>query len=176
MGLSQTPQALVPAAFTSGGMTLISTTTLSGSSVNLTSIPQTYNKLYLVVRNARPASDTQAITARLNNDSGTKYRGITAFTLDNTTAADTVMYLVSGNYDNGASDSLLTMSIDDYTNTTTRKLVQITNLYNNTTTPANLNFIFKHQIYFDNGAISQINLLPETGNWTSGTALLYGVK
>jgi hypothetical protein len=48
MGISQTPQAIVPAAFSAGGMTLISTTTMSGASVNLTSIPQTYNSFIFI--------------------------------------------------------------------------------------------------------------------------------
>ena len=49
MGLSQTPQALVPAAFTAGSMTLLSTTSLSGTTVTISSISQSYKHLYFEV-------------------------------------------------------------------------------------------------------------------------------
>ena len=49
---------------TSGGMTLISTTTLSGASITLSSIPQTYNSLYLVVRSFLPATDLRYMFVR----------------------------------------------------------------------------------------------------------------
>jgi hypothetical protein len=40
-----------------GGMTLISTTTLTGSSILLSSIPQTHKDLQIIIRNFLPASD-----------------------------------------------------------------------------------------------------------------------
>lgn len=51
----------------SGGMTLISTTTLSGSSVTLSSIPTTYNKLYVVLTGATWGTDTDTIFFQPNN-------------------------------------------------------------------------------------------------------------
>ena len=56
------PEWATPAA--SGGMTLISTTTLTGASVTLSSIPQTYKNLQLVIRNFKPATDGQQIQMR----------------------------------------------------------------------------------------------------------------
>ncbi|CAB4161820.1 hypothetical protein UFOVP794_1, partial [uncultured Caudovirales phage] len=41
----------------SGGMTLLSTTTLTGASVTLSSISGSYNNLQLVIRNFKPATD-----------------------------------------------------------------------------------------------------------------------
>ena len=52
----------------SGGMTLISTTTLTGASVTLSSIPATYNHLQLVVRNFLPATDAAEMQIRINAD------------------------------------------------------------------------------------------------------------
>ena len=47
MGISQTPQALVPAEFTSGGITLLSTTSLSGTSTTISSINGSYTNLII---------------------------------------------------------------------------------------------------------------------------------
>ena len=58
MGISQTPQALVPAEFTSGGMTLLSTTALSGVSTTITNISQNYTDLHIVITNAYVNSAT----------------------------------------------------------------------------------------------------------------------
>ena len=169
------PEWFTPTA--AGGMVLISTTTLSGSSVSLTSIPQTYKSLYVVIRNPRPVQDNVGFISTLNNDTGTKYKDLRVFSSNNQTASATSMFLSGTNMDNGASEGLITMLINDYTNTVTRKIVQIVAVMNNNTTLANLDFTLTYSIYFDNGAISRIDLLPEgVSGWTSGTALLYGVS
>jgi hypothetical protein len=49
---SSTATGLKWAAVSGGGMTLISTTTLSGTTVTLSSIPSTYNTLYIIVQGA----------------------------------------------------------------------------------------------------------------------------
>ena len=54
------------AAAAVGGMTLISTTTLTGASVTLSSIPTTYKDLYLVIRNFKPATDGASFVYRFN--------------------------------------------------------------------------------------------------------------
>ena len=70
MGLSQTPQALVPAEFSSGGMTLISETVASAnSSINLTSIPGTHKQLLLVWSGLFPSAANSVFAIRFNNDS-----------------------------------------------------------------------------------------------------------
>jgi hypothetical protein len=161
----------------SGGMTLISTTTLSGASLNLTSIPQTYKSLYLVVRNARQATDNVGRLLRVNNVSTASYNDLRVFTQANmTNSGATWIYTASTNSDSGASDSLMTVLINDYTNTTTRKILEIVNIQNNNTTLANNDFALTYAHLVSNSAISELNYFPESGNWTSGTALLYGVS
>jgi hypothetical protein len=48
MAILQIPQAIVPAAF--GSQTLLSTTSLSGATTTISSIPQTYKDLKIIVR------------------------------------------------------------------------------------------------------------------------------
>jgi len=78
MGLSQTPQALVPAEFSSGGMTLISETVASAnSSINLTSIPGTHKQLLLVWSGLFPSAASSVFSIRFNNDSTASiYEGV----------------------------------------------------------------------------------------------------
>ena len=49
-----------------GGMTLLSTTTLSGASVTISSIPQTYKNLQLVIQNYKPAVDAPDKATAIN--------------------------------------------------------------------------------------------------------------
>jgi hypothetical protein len=58
----------------SGGITLISSTTMSGSAtITLSSIPQTYTNLYLVYTGAYSAGAFDNLGFRMNGDSGTNY-------------------------------------------------------------------------------------------------------
>jgi hypothetical protein len=74
MGISQTPQAIVPAAFTSGGMTLIQETTASGlSSLSFSSIPSTYKHLLLTWQGIYHSTTGTVFNVRFNNNSSTVY-------------------------------------------------------------------------------------------------------
>jgi hypothetical protein len=85
MGLSQTPQALVPAAFTSGGMTLIAETVANASaSVSFTSISGSFKQLLLVWQGIYHAEVHYNFGIRLNNDSGNNYSGFNSGFDDNT--------------------------------------------------------------------------------------------
>jgi hypothetical protein len=163
----------------SGGMTLISTTTLTGASVNLTSIPATYNNLQLVIRNFRPTTDSIDIRMRVNNISTNSYSsnlyGNLASSLNNTFGLN-IMENITTDQDNGTSNALAIVNFLDYANTATWKIIQSVSVANNATTTTNFNFDQYTFITNQTAAISEINLLCSSGNFTSGTALLYGVK
>jgi len=61
------------ASAASGGMTLLSTTTLTGSSVTISSISQAYKNLYVNVLNARNSTANQKFNLRINGDTGANY-------------------------------------------------------------------------------------------------------
>jgi hypothetical protein len=160
----------------SGGMTLISTTTLTGSSVTLSSIPQTYRNLQLVVQNPRPSID-EVLAMRFNSDATLKYRNNEAFSDAAKAPNNFGIYWSYQASDNGASTGLAITDIYDYTNTSTWKLTRNQAVVNNIATPATQgNLTFMGGIWYDISAISSITLYPDSGNWTSGTAYLYGVK
>jgi hypothetical protein len=156
-----------------GGMTLISETTLASSTVNLNDIPQNYKDLVIVIRNFRPATDNVLLSMRFNADGGTRYLdGIGA---SNAPFGNTSITVVPQS-DNGASQSIGQWKIVDYANTTTWTLVNGYAISNNATTPANANAREGQGAYNQVAAITSITLFPSSGNFTSGTVLLYGVN
>ena len=163
------------AAPSSGGMTLISTTTLTGASVTLSSIPQTYKNLQLVVRNYKPADDGPELTARFNGDSGTRYRTLSVNQSTNAEFLSTSMTFSEQN-DNSVATDLVIIDIYDYTNAVTWKTAAGHAFNNNPTTSTNFNYGGFNFFYNQIDAITSIRLAPSAGNFTSGTALLYGVS
>ena len=163
-----------------GGMTLISTTTLSGASVNISSIPSTYYDLYLIVEDFLPATDAAGLRIRFNNDnSANRYRSInyTEGTTygGNALAFDKTFIEIAQSQYNVSTNSLISAEIINYKNTATWKMA---NFYGLTNYDASNNFVMYGGSGFWNqtSAIDRIDLFPSTGNFTSGTAYLYGVK
>lgn len=163
-----------PAA--SGGMTLISTTTLTGSSVTLSSIPSGYNSLELRILNFLPATDAAECRMRINGDSNTRYSwGIGTNATDETFVAFNYIQISAAN-DNSVASGLNIITIPDYTSTNRFKTGEAVGVNVNQTTTANFNTNFTRFYYNQLAAITSLDIFPSSGNFTSGTALLYGVK
>jgi hypothetical protein len=157
-----------------GGITLISTTTLTGASVTLSAIPGTYRHLQLVVQNYRPASDN-GLKLRMNSDSAANRHMDVGN--QNNVAFDSTSFYFGPNTDAGAaSQSLHIGNILDYTNTVTWKIVHATSIVNSSATNTNVSGQFTIHAYNQTAAITSLQMFPDGGNFTSGTALLYGVK
>ena len=166
--------SLAPAA--SGGMTLISTTTLTGASITLSSIPSTYNNLELIVQNYRPATDLSLLYMRVNSDSNTRYSTRTAVNGVGSSFGSTEFNIAptttSANY-----PSLIQVSVPNYANATTWKMIRTQSLVNNDGLGTDFSYYNAVGGYYNQTtAISSITLFPSGGNFTSGTVLLYGVK
>ena len=177
MGLSQTPQALVPAEFTSGGITLINTggTTLTGASVTISSIPGTYKNLQLIVTNYKPATNDKRLAFRLNGDSGSN-RYTTFATVSGGGAFNATLAFISQHGNSTNAQGLFTTDFYNYTNTTTWKTGwSRDNSVNSSTSNHAVGMYIG--VYNQLDAITSITLLPEdSANFTSGIAYLYGVK
>jgi hypothetical protein len=166
------PQWTTPS---SGGMTLISTTTLTGASISLTSIPSTYRNLRLVVRNWRPVDDAKGLFLRFNGDSGAnRHTQQKVFEASAQTFAGTSIDTGYGT-DNTTDSGIVVIDFPDYANTSTWKYCQIISFVSNETTVTSYNYRNIFGAYNQTGAISSLTLFPETGNFNAGTALLYGV-
>jgi hypothetical protein len=158
-----------------GGMTLISTTTLTGASVTLSSIPQTFKALKIYVRNFKPANDGEVLDMRMNGDSGANRHkdGIVSST---TSAFNTTRFYLGAAQDNSVATGLTEIDIPDYTNTATWKWMRAAVLNVDSTTTANPSFNATFGLYNQTTAITSLEFFPNGGNFTSGTILLYGVK
>jgi len=183
MGISQTPQALVPAAFSSGGMTLISTTTLTGSSVSLSSIPQTYKDLRLIVRKFQPSVNAENMSMRVNGvTTANTYRyfdwSTTSTNLRNQSFNQSLRETVAFIDQKSTSEdtNLCDIVIPDYTNTTTWKMYWGYSVAIRNDNSANLSATTRIGFHNQTAAITSISLFPNSGNFTSGTAYLYGVS
>jgi hypothetical protein len=188
LGIGTSGQVLTVAAgvpswatATSGGMTLISTTTLTGTSVTLSSIPQTYNTLYLVIRNFAPAAGNPngTLKCRVNSDSGANRHYSMRLDGDVSGATgkafDATSMTITANNSATTFTGISAVTFWDYTNTTTWKFASASSIGVNNTTVADLNPFNYFGIYNQTAAITSLVLLPNTSTM-GGTALLYGVK
>jgi hypothetical protein len=161
-----------------GGMTLLSTTTLNATTINITGISQDYKKLVGFIKNARPST-----SANYN----LRYNNISSATYSNTRFGSTSVNQVSAPADTGislcpdirnvASTGFIVFEINDYANTTTLKLVTIYGFGENNSVPGE--YSIKAAVAFSSAtsAISELNIyVTGGGSQTSGTLELYGVK
>ena len=168
------PEWVTPAA---GGMTLISTTSLtSGVSVTLSSIPSTFKHLFLTITGLT-CSANDDIRIRFNGNSNNEYSVIDftssgtggAFNLDRIALSD----FASANADKSAGQ----VFISDYLDTTQYgKLIQLNYMGKNTA--GTRKDRFGHGYYQETAAISSIEFATQSGTvtFTTGTLKLYGVS
>ena len=163
-----------------GGMTLISTTTLSGATTTLSSIPQTYNSLYLIVRGL--TFNTSDKGFRLSPNDVTNLSNYTGM-LDNDGEspatqgnASATIYLSSGtDVLRTNANNVWQISINNYTSTTSFKPFNFTGLWGDAAgrnVVANIGGVFR-----SNTAITSLVFdVERTNTFATGTVLLYGVK
>ena len=163
-----------PAA--SGSMTLLETLTLSGASVTSSTIPGTYKNLALVVKSYKPATGGEELQMRINGDSNAnRYHYSTNTSTINTNFGFTSIRLsVSGN-STATATGLAFVDIYDYANTTTWKITQALGLCNGANDGTQVNYQIYFGAYNQTGAITSLTFFPNSGNFTSGSILIYGV-
>lgn len=157
---------------TSGGMTLISTTTLSGASVTLSSIPSTYKNLQLffdnmtnstadgVLRIAPNAGVDYAMASYLSSGTAGSYSASYIRTITNTTRTSDAngMVLTLFNYAEGDwIPYILTGGIFASSNYQTQ-------------------FVTGYTYTGGANSISSLVISNSGGNWAGGTVKLYGVS
>jgi hypothetical protein len=160
---------------TASGMTLISTTTLTGASVTLSSIPQTYKDLKIIVRNFKPANDGEVLDMRMNSDS-TANRHRDGLAGGGVNTFNATRFYLGAAQDNSVATGLTEIDIPDYTNTATWKWMQASVFNVDSTTTTSVSFNPTWGVYNQTAAITSLDFFPNGGNFTSGTILLYGVK
>jgi len=164
----------------SGGMTLLSTTTLSGSSTTISSISTSYTNLVAVYYAVQTSSDDLELRVRVNSDTGSNYDSVgfgcvnTTFTTVLNNAA-TYWCVGKTSSDGGlAYQGNGTFTISNYSATTTRVLSAVNSMRKNSTADM-VGLSFSGQ-YRGSAAITSLTFLISTGTFSGGTILLYGVK
>jgi hypothetical protein len=158
----------------SGGMTLISTTTLSGATTTLSSIPQTYNSLFLIISGVTANTGDEQIRVMLNNSTNAASIAFQYNATNGQTANGRIE--LSRDYTTRTDDdNAWSLRIDNYTSTTQFKPINYYGRYV-AAPPAN-------QTINAGGAFTDVTAITSivfdyggTNTFAGGTVLLYGVK
>jgi hypothetical protein len=160
-----------------GGITLLSTTTLSGSNTLVSSISQSYKSLFILVVNATNNTGNGQFLFKINNTSSGQY-AIGSNSANGSTASNYTVFndeLGANAYaDRTNADNVWSLKIDNYTSTSNYKPFAYTSGFMNSTPQrmvANLNGVFA-----SNTAVSSINFRNEAGTLAGGTIYVYGVS
>lgn len=151
-----------------GGMTLLSTTTLSGASTTISSIDQTYTNLLVIMRNAF-FNSTENMQIRPNSVTSSSIlsgtRGSTAETMDTIRVGSMPTSSNAGNQ--------LVLNINQYASTTNGKPTQ---LFGTIGQDNNTTYNFGGIINTTSAITSIVFFAQGTSTFSGGTVLIYGVK
>ena len=172
MGISQTPQALVPAEFTSGGITLLSTTSLSGTSTTISSINGSYTNLIIRYEDCHTTNIGNGLLRTQINGTPLNVRQTGQYDTTNQAASANYLYLGAGTaadmgYEagNGIYGYVL---IYNYASSTLKKP------YSSSSFGVNRNI--SGGVINSTTAISSIIIDNSDGATLGGSILIYGVK
>ena len=160
-----------------GGMTLLETLTLSGSSTTSSSIAGTHKHLLLVFKNIYAGAITD-MTLRFNSDTGTNYLSGRVMLTNNVVsarfnAAETKSYLIDVDTPSGALEKT-TGSIWVYRYADTDQTFWAGNFMMQTTTDRKS---FRPDgIYNQAAAISTVTIGLDSGTFSAGEVYIYGVN
>lgn len=173
---STTATGLKWATPTSGGMTLLSTTTLTSTTTTISSISGAYTNLAIYIYGVTMSADNY-LYMRFNSDANAN-RYFTAGGDQGTAQlfnADKMQLTTFS--DATTSKGIVVMTVPFYTDTTIWKLVQRCALMQDDTNNNNLTFSNRINAYNQTGAITSITILTDGGaSFTAGTVKIYGVK
>lgn len=163
-----------------GGMTLLSTTTLSGASTTISSISQSYETLHIEIFGMTGGSSDSKFRVAPNGSTNiTAQIGVeTSTTLNNTSAT---YLLLSGQSANdwvpttSSANNYWTLRIDNYASTTARKGFSA---YGGFVQQGFGDFRgwWAHGGIDTTSGISSLVFSRSAGNFSAGTVLIYGVK
>jgi hypothetical protein len=161
-------------AFDAGGMTLLSTTTISGASTTISSISQSYRNLFVQIVGMTNATADGVFSCKINNTTsiyGNSIQGTTVANLTNSTLTSGISLARANN------QSAYTMIINNYTNPLSTTFLNVSlyglgldtsgGFYSGTNINAG---------WAGGAAVTSLVFANSGGNFTAGTVLVYGVK
>lgn len=175
---STTATGLKWATPAAGGMTLLASGSFANdASVVLSSISGNYTDLSLRVYNFRPATDGEQLYVRFNGDTGNNYIVSLRTDGDSTSIAFANRYQFYGDTDNGASTvGAGELRVTNYSSTSVIKGIQSDASGTNQNTAPNQRIQIAAGLYNSTTAITSLTMVTGSGNITSGSYQLFGVK
>jgi hypothetical protein len=159
--------AALPAA---GGITLLSTTTLSGASTTVSSISGAYTNLMVIVRSVNYSGNATMFIA--TNITNVSYIGTPNGTYAKSAAS-------IGQLDDGFvggtsanTSNVMTMIVYGYSNTSGNKSFHVHGGYFNSDQKA----VNVFGSWNSSSAINSVTITPSTGTFNGGTLLVYGIS
>ena len=175
---SSTATGLKWATSAAGGKTLLSTTTLTGSSVTISSIDQTYKDLQIVLEDVYNSADV-VFNVRINGitsssyEWGTIYQGSGVVGGDQANNAAQIRINRIGASSDWNVQNTTILDIYRYSETSTfKKIFHQGRVYSSGS----------HYTHIGNGtqstagALTSITFFPQSGTFSGGTVYIYGVK
>lgn len=165
----------------SGGLTLLSTTTLTGASITVSSISSSYKNLLVVIKNLYLSVNDDGVFVRFNGDTGAKYQYANYRVITST---------VSGGSNVAATSIVNFFATNPSTATASKMGTAVMNLYRYTDTDvvqgdwysiaaSDTSVLAAQQGQFSydcTAAITSITIAPVTANFSGGTMYIYGVN
>jgi hypothetical protein len=185
LGIGSTGQVLsvssgLPAwtTISAGSLTSIATGSLSGSSVTISSINQTYKNLTLLLLNPRTTTTNKTIEMRFNADSTANSHvqsGTYGYQAGIAVSQSSVQIVQGMNnsttYDNG----IIKIDFWDYANTGIYKLAETVSMTENDAA-GEVRLNNAKLGYYSTSAVTSIQVLVPTDSFAGGTYILYGVN
>ena len=189
LGIGTTNQVLavtagVPAwtTISTGGMTLLSTTTLSGASTSISITPTGYNEIVIYVSDLANASacgvrlginaNTTA-TNYFNSWAGSDGPTLSYTGVDNSLAGVNAILPGQAGYAASNTNNLAVFRIPQPNSTIRKMITSQTVFFSNSNLNAAQTTVCN---YIVSAALSSVQLIVSAGSVTAGTALVYGVK
>lgn len=161
-----------------GGMTLLSTTNLSGATTTISSISGSYKNLIILIKDFYASSNFDTIMGVNGDNTAANYQQIVlrAATTSNGTFADNTVagaYISGYQLINTQQDNFAVVTIADYANATTQKTI---NILGSGETNAGATCVTNTTCAYQGtvAAISQINIKTLNGTWSAGSVEIYG--
>jgi hypothetical protein len=159
----------------SGSMTLLSTTTLSGSSTTISSISGAYKNLYIEVDGFYPDA-SNSIRVRINGLTTGVYRDTTKASQGSNLATSTQGTFAFDVDSVSGTENFGYIYINNYASATNWKILDIYSVAKNNNGATYVTHTPAYVYVRETNAVSSITLFPASGNWSAGTVRVYGVN
>jgi hypothetical protein len=175
---SSTATGLKWATPTAGGMTLLSTTTLTGASTTISSISGSYNSLFGVVYGVTNATADGYLRLACN---GTTNAGAFVAAQSGQVSGTSGDYLYFSQPQSGEkmlrtnANNVFSFRLDNYASATNYKTYSLSGVYTRSTGSA-ISPVVAGGGFMSNTAITSLVFNNGGGDFSTGTVLLYGVK